>query len=365
MRTALAERLLAKIMNWNTEEITRERPLLQALADFKYDEYQQFAPGIRFIESLVQWLNQFTEIQERVAAYNFIKAQLIFISGDQVSHLVNIAFSDKINPIIIRKAASALNSKPHLVAKIAGSEEYHAILRKSLFIGLSDGSRIDQFRRSCYAISNEQVFPTYYISEEKAEDMLKELTESGYKDRFNSIFLVDDFTASGKSYFRAEEGKGKIFKFFNLLLSKNDSERSKSLNSLIDTSGSLDIHILFYVATRSALEILRSAISEWQKNNDLFFECSVDAIQILEDDIKEQVLRNKDFVSLAQKYFDSTIIDKHYRKGKHELPYLGFNECGLPLVLNHNTPNNSLPILWFPDGKDYRGLFPRVTRHKE
>ncbi len=51
MRDLLAENLL-KIMSWSREEITKERPLLQALADYKYNEYQQFSPGIRFIESL-------------------------------------------------------------------------------------------------------------------------------------------------------------------------------------------------------------------------------------------------------------------------------------------------------------------------
>lgn len=69
-------------------------------------------------------------------------------------------------------------------------------------------------------------------------------------------------------------------------------------------------------------------------------------------------------MKLAIKYFDSNIINKHYKKGKHDNPYLGFNECGLPLILNHNTPNNSLPILWLPDDMRYKGLFPRVTRHK-
>lgn len=365
MRTALAERLLAKIMNWSPEEISRERPLLQALANFKYDEYQQYAPGIRFIESLVQWLNQFEELQERITAYNFIKSQLIFISGDQVSHLVNIAFSDKINPIVIRKAANVLNLKPHLIAKITEDDVYKGILRKSLFIGLSDGSKIDHFRRSCHAISNEQVFPTYYISDEKAADMLKELEKSGYKESFNSIFLIDDFTASGKSYFRAEEGKGKIFKFFNQLFSTKEEERSDTLNTLIDKASGLDVHILFYLATKYALELLSEEISEWQVRNNKHFQFSVDAIQILEDDIKESVLKDQAFSTLSRKYFDPTIIDEHYKKGKYDFPYLGFNECGLPLVLNHNTPNNSLPILWFPDGMEYKGLFPRVTRHKE
>ena len=80
MRDFLAEKLLVKIMKWNPEVISKERPLLQALSSFKYNEYQQFSTGIRFIESLVRWLYQFNEISERKIAYDFILKNLIFIS---------------------------------------------------------------------------------------------------------------------------------------------------------------------------------------------------------------------------------------------------------------------------------------------
>ena len=66
-------------------------------------------------------------------------------------------------------------------------------------------------------------------------------------------------------------------------------------------------------------------------------------------------------MNFISKYFDDTVVDEHYKKGKHDLPYLGFNECGLPLVLNHNSPNNSLAILWLPADKKYKGLFPRIS----
>jgi hypothetical protein len=56
MRDALAERLLGSVMEWSNEDIARQRPILQALASLKYDEYQQFSPGMRFVESLALWL---------------------------------------------------------------------------------------------------------------------------------------------------------------------------------------------------------------------------------------------------------------------------------------------------------------------
>lgn len=360
MRVNLAESLLAKTLNWSQEEISVERKLLQALGDFKYNDYQQFSHGIRFIESLMRWLKQFETIEEKRIAYQFVKEKLIFVSNEQMLHLVSIAFSEKVSPRIISKSAQTLNLNPYYVTKVASSEEYKANLRKTLFIGLSDGSRIDQFRRASQ-IDNEQVSTTYSISDVKSREMIKDLQVKHPDQKFNSVFLIDDFTASGKSYFRGDEEKGKIYKFLR------DLFKAEKFDALIDKS-SLDIHILFYIATKYAIDKVEAAIREWQVNNSFHFTLSIDAVQLIDDKVKEDIVSNEQFINLCSKYFDATdesIINRHYKVGKHAKPYLGFDECGLPLVLNHNTPNNSLPLLWLPDDKKFRGLFPRVTRHKE
>jgi hypothetical protein len=247
MRAELAEKLLGKIMDWNPDKISQERPLLQALANLKYDEYQQFSPGTRFIESLVKWLSQFENTEEKKTAYDFIINQLIFISNDQISHLVNITFSEKVNPFLIEKTALKLKISQYLVRKIVESPDYIEMLRRSLFIGISDGSRIDLFRRSKREISNEQVFPSYHISPTKADDMKKELNKL-FKGKFNSIFLIDDFTASGKSYFRIEKGNpaGKIHTFLKSLFSEGENNIYKTL---VDINENLNIRIILHCYT--------------------------------------------------------------------------------------------------------------------
>src|ERR1700682_2011163 len=98
MRDELAEALLAKVMNWSDEEKARERPILQDLARYKYDEYQQYAPGRRFIESLALWLRQFQSIQERRTAYLFVRRRLVFISTPEMRQLVDLSFPVAIRP---------------------------------------------------------------------------------------------------------------------------------------------------------------------------------------------------------------------------------------------------------------------------
>ncbi|MCR5863559.1 hypothetical protein LRS05_16160 [Flavobacterium sp. J372] len=366
MRTALAEKLLIQIMGWTLDEVSTERPLLQSLANFKYNEYQQFSPGIRFVESLVLWLKQFESNEEKRIAYKFFLEELIFISNSEVFHLLSISFPDIINPILIKKAAKQANIDSYHIKKIVGSPEYKKVSKQTLYIGLSDGSKIDQFRRACN-INNEQVSSTYQINYEKAQDMLGELNkDSPENNKFNSIFLIDDFTASGISYFRANEKKGKIYKFLKSIYGnpEDETEKEKNLKSILDLNG-LEIHILFYIATEESIQLLKEATSQWKTENNLTVDITVQAVQLISGDIKRNIIEKDGFLNILKKYFDDTVIDRHFKMGRHEHPYLGFNECSLPLVLSHNAPNNSLPILWLPDDKKYRGLFPRVSRHKQ
>lgn len=372
MKAILAEQLLAKIMGWTPEEISEERPLLQAMANLKYDEYHQFSPGIRFIESLAQWLRQFELSEERKIMYSFVKEHLIFISSDQMAHLVELSYSTEINPIIIKKVANTLNKKKYQIKAIVESREYKDIKRQSLFIGLSDGSRIDQLRRYAH-LNNEQVLTTYYIDSEKAKDMLTELQLEFPSTRYSTIFLLDDFTASGTSYAifdNDDKARGKVLKLLKKIYSEREStvkeQDSIDFSSLVDKNN-LAIHLIFYIATKDALERIRNNVEKWKNGNNidqLLF--TVNAIQILDSQNLNSVY-NKKFIDTikSEKYFDNSIIDKHYSMGNIENPYLGFNGCGLPLVLFHNTPNNSLPILWLSEDKKIKGLFPRITRHKE
>lgn len=372
MNTALAERLLCSILEWTEEEVKNERPLLQAISSFKYDEYQQFSPGKRFIESLVGWLKQFDNLNDKRIAYQFIIKQLIFFSNDQVSHLVNISYSAKVKPILLKKTSIGLEVSSYAIKTVVTSELYKQNKRRALYLGLSDGAKIDLFRRSS-GISNEQVYPTYQISADKAEDIQGELeSDTKGSKTFNTLFLIDDFTASGKSYWRANEGKGKILKLFKSIFNDGEEVEKNHVSSLIDTTN-ISIHILFYIATQSGRNYIDNEIAKWKEKNNLKFDYSVDVVQLIDNDVKESVLGNSDFIKLIEKYYDDSIEDKHYKKGfengvskgPNDKPFLGFNECSLPLILNHNTPNNSLPILWFPEDKKYVGLFPRVTRHKE
>ena len=367
MNDELAERLLATIMQWGISDDARERPILQSLAMFKYDDYQPYSPGMRFVESLALWLKQFDTIDERRTAYLFIKNRLLFISPKEMLHLVSITYPDYVRPFLVKKAGGRVGTSQWKVKKITESTDFRILHRQSLFLGLSDGAHIDVFRRSSTSIRHEQVLRSHEITQERAADMTRELQsdlgnllghEAPAEDaRFRIVFLLDDFSGSGTSYLsKTDSGyTGKIWRFYESACTENG--RIKGMFK----TGDLHVCLVLYIASAEARQHLQKL------GNELFGSIPFDVLTVcqLPDSVRVDSEKDSAFFRMLEKYFDSTVVDEHFLKGRHDRPYLGFNECALPLVLSHNTPNNSVCLLWSYEGGKYRGLFPRVSRHRE
>jgi hypothetical protein len=96
--------------------------------------------------------------------------------------------------------------------------------RQTLYIGLSDGARIDLLRRAnAGTLINDQIVLAAHIDHEKWEDLSSNLATDLVKlggtgeALFRNVVLIDDFTASGTTFVRKKDnGKwtGKIYKFF-------------------------------------------------------------------------------------------------------------------------------------------------------
>ena len=363
MREALAERLLAEVMNWSPEDVAEERPILQALATYKYDGYQQFSAGMHFIESLASWLTNFAPNEERRDAYRFVRNRLIFVSEAEMRQLVALSYPDYIRLILLQRVAEELGIPDYLVMNVLASDAFKKAERKALFLGLSDGARIDIFRRMA-GLSNEQVYATYQLSEEKSRDMVRELRQDlsvysyGCTEKFNTVFLLDDFAGSGDSLLRQENGevKGKIARCLKTLRDEN------STTQLLDLTA-LSVYVVLYMATRRAVDALAQRL-EQQWPSDLP-RCTIVPLYVVEDDVMVTHDRDPQFDSLLESYYDSSIMDKHLAKGGDDVVH-GYAGCSLPIVLAHNTPNNSVYLLWADKpGLKTKALFPRVSRHRE
>lgn len=377
MNSNLANQLLASIMKWDAPTLASERAALEFMGSMKYDAYDRYMPGMRFMSSLVQWLNDIKE-EDRNEAYKFIKEKLVFISSMQMNYLVDLLYDSKIRPILLDMSTAETGMPSYKCSSKVVRTRFEIEKRSALIIGLSDGAHTDILRRSA-GFNNEQVLTNYYPDGKKLKDMLDELRKDqklkGIENPFfRRILLIDDFTASGKSFIRFDESDreyhGKLKKIIDELCIKDyveKEEKIEHLSYLLNPEQKIQIDILFCIATEKARTNIKSSLDDYLKsvNWQNKVEFNIHIVQILEDKLSIDIKTDKDLVKLLKKdehFVKECVISKSYKVGKNDNPWLGFDECALPVVLAHNTPNNSLPIIW-QDAERFHGLFPRISRH--
>lgn len=378
MNSNLANQLLASIMKWDAPTLASERAALEFMGSMKYDAYDRYMPGMRFMSSLVQWLNDIEE-EDRDEAYKFIKEKLVFISSTQMNYLVDLLYDSKIRPILLNMATVETGMPSFKRSSKVVRTRFEIEKRSALVIGLSDGAHTDILRRSA-GFNNEQVLTNYYPDGKKLKEMLDELRKDEKlkgidKPFFRRIFLIDDFTASGKSFIRYDESDGdyhgKLKNIISELCTPSNVDRGQKiehLSYLLDPAQEkIQIDILFCIATEKAEANINSCLEEYLKSKGWQDKVKYDIhiVQILEEKLSNDIKNDRDLVAVLKKdehFVEECVISKSYKVGKNDNPWLGFDECAMPVVLSHNTPNNSLPIIW-QDAERFHGLFPRISRH--
>lgn len=361
---------LSEIMQWDTDRSRVEFAWLNLVSKMKYDGYQDFRAGIRFVESLADWLQQFTTIEERETAYGFIRKHLVYVSPGELNHLVELFFPETVQWRLIQAAAErACIPKYQIWANPEALKLYQRLLRQTLFIELSDGARIDVFRRAnAGVVSTEQVVTAPRINLSKWNDLLGNLREDlrDTEARFAFVFLVDDFIASCTTLLRSDEEKkhwnGKMVRFWDDVQDVAESH--------FEPDWMLCVH--HYLATHHAKEIAECRHKEALASRRVLQLGWFERVRfsyglVLPKTLPVNDASQEPFLKLVNTYYDDSIETKHMKLGGEDAR-LGFGRCALPLVLEHNTPNNSLALLWADTAGEkgkhsMRPLFRRRQRH--
>lgn len=356
MRYELAEELLSRLMGWDRAAFQERVRRLETLASYKFDEYGNFRPGVKFFESLAAWLGQFVDPADRVTALDFVLERLIFISDAEMTHLIELVYDDHMALVLRDRVAAELGVTRFEVARITGDPAFAALRRRSLVLGASDGARLDRLRRSAPFLSHEQFLQGSEPPVELVRPMRDRLAEallqqgSDAPASFAHVFLVDDFAGSGQTLLRLEDGeyRGKLMKLGRAL------ERLGNEGLVCRDA---QVTVILYVATEQAVGHLAqvlpaSGLPPW----------AIRVGQPLPQWVRVDQ-QDRAMADLAERYYDDTLTDAI----KGRVP-LGYANCALPVVLSHNTPNNSISLLWAdttdePKGQSRRALFPRYERH--
>ncbi|MCY4517358.1 MAG: hypothetical protein OXB99_08985 [Acidimicrobiaceae bacterium] len=352
MKDQLLEKLLARVLNWEATDVAQRGGEYQAMAGLKYDEYGGYRAGEGFLENLTGWLGQMST-EDRQRAAEFVRDKLVFISTAELDHLIETAYPDVIRPALLRTAAVRLGCEPWELARIKASDEFTKLHRQTLILGLGDGAHIDQLRRTS-EFSNEQFYIAPEMAESSAERMRDDLRRALDDEAalFEHVVLVDDFSASGVTMMRPRDD-GSITG--RLVKAKEQLDRLTDVAVVAEPN----ISVLLYCASEMALEHIQELLDqvEWSWH--------IEAIQVLPRSLR---VEDSDLLEMCKKYFDDRLLDQlgaHVEVADGDIRY-GFGGGKLPVVLSHNTPNNSISLLWADSrhlGGSQRGLFPRRHRH--
>ncbi|WP_454151502.1 phosphoribosyltransferase-like protein [Microbacterium lacticum] len=363
MKAALAEQLLLAVLKIDDlQELTAIREKIETLTALKFDSYEGYSAGVRFMESLATWLSGFRE-EDRRAALDFVLDRLTFVSATELDHLVSSVYPDILRPWLTDRAAAARGDSRWSRVAVASSSEFESLQRQMLVVGMSDGARLDKLRRSG-PFSNEQFHPVAAIDQDKAVAMIRSLS-TVMEERswagphaFNSVVVIDDFAGSGQTMLRKENGAwvGRLPKI------RSQLERLRELELVTDDVSVLAV--LYLVTDKAALH-LRDAMIEagfeeprWQ----------VRWVHRFPPSFPLDVERDAAVRDLCHRYFSESWQDQYTGTGG-DLTF-GYGASALPLILHHNAPNNAPPIIWkvaepeISDGSaGWRGVFPRHERH--
>lgn len=378
MNQDLGLKILAEIMRWSDERAREEYRWLRMMARLKYDGYRDFQAGMRFFESLATWLQQFDRA-ERETAYAFVRSRLVYVGPIEMQKLVEQFYPKTMRERLVSTVAAQRGiSAFRILGDEAARIDVDRLRRQTLVMGLSDGARIDGIRHSNVGLlTNEQLVLATQLDKEKWEDLLGNLRED-LKDEqalFRLVYLVDDFAGTGTSFFRYNEKKekwsGKLWRF------KESIEGARQVlgSNPFDPNWELCVH--HYIASSTAAHAIgeRQALAKDALSGDGWAKAvHISFGTVLPADLPLGVVKGRDdaFIKLTQAYYDPIIRTKHTDVGGAEHLGLGYGGCALPLVLDHNTPNNAVALLWAETaGGDRDGvaapamrpLFRRRQRH--
>ena len=301
-----------------------------------------------------------------------MRRSLVYIGPSEMQRLVEQFYPHFVRDRLLRMAAAECHIQPHHVLVDPGARAANERLRRqTLFMGLSDGAHIDTIRHAnAGLLGNEQFVQGTQVDTDKWRDLLDNLREdlNDPNARFRLVYLVDDFAGTETSFLRfddkAKKWKGKLIRFKNSVESANDALDG---DRLFEDGWVLCVH--HYVVSSHAAEAIQKRRDQsadsgafpegWARETYPTFG----TVLPQNFPIDKGGGRHDDFLEMTQTYYDPVIRTKHTDVGGVSHLGLGYGGCALPLVLEQNTPNNSVALLWAEtDGGDRDGVFAPPMR---
>lgn len=310
--------------------------------------------------SIEDWLNNFEEGEEREEAL-YLLSKCMYFGYCNIRAILRSLYRDKFRSTVIQEIRADFDGT--LDGEII-EREYMMRLSRTRFLGVGNpsesGVHLLYYFRQENRIPRKLFINTDELFANDSEEDVK-LSEK-HKD-VDRIVFIDDLCGSGSQ-------------------ATSDYGVKPCVEKLRKLEHSPKILYLMMFGTTDGIKVVRDATVK-DRNIKLFDEA--DAVMELDESYKcfskksryfkaEQDELRKKAREMAYKYgkeLIDKIIDRDYhrrldaqeRVNLIEHRALGFGDCQLLLSMQHNTPNNTLPIVWFyEDDFQWTPIFRRYNK---
>lgn len=287
-------------------------------------------------ENITEWLNNYNNDNERIHAL-FLLSQFMYFGSDQMRYLMRCVYRDLFKYPKIRMIREMNNDTTdmNLISKI-----YEEDMKNTRFLGVGNpsesGVHLLYFFRQENRLSKTLFINTHEIFNRYGSHDTLELKN----ENVCQYVFIDDFCGSGK--------QAKLY-------SKHILEDLKRLNNVVR----VDYLTLF--AMREGLDVVRcetefdrvEAVIELDASFKCFSESSryfVKEPESISKNFAEEMCRTHGKVLMYSICKNDGIVEPLLTKCSEDNS-LGFSDSQLLIGFYHNTPDNTLPIIWY-DEKD-------------
>lgn len=308
--------------------------------------------------TIEEWLANFEDDEEKTEAL-FLLSNCMYFSDASIRAILKALYRDKYRTPIIQKIR---DDNGGIINDVIINEEFHKKLLRTRFLGVGNPSEsgvhlLYYFRqenkvpRNLFVNTDDLLSPTEPVElSEKCKDI-------------EHVVFIDDLCGSGSQ-------------------ATSDTNVKRCVEKLRKLKNCPKISYLMLFGTKDGIKVVRNATID-KSGLKLFDE--VEAVMELNESYQCFGKDSRYFRKMGREYKEKCramsskygeilidkILDKDYSrklddKTRKELirhRSLGYGDCQLLLALHHNTPNNTLPIIWFDEDEEtWVPIFKRYNK---
>lgn len=308
--------------------------------------------------SINEWLKNFETDEEKEAAL-FLLSNCMYFSNSSIRAILRALYRDKYRAPIIQQIRE---DKGGIIDDTVINEGFHNKLLKTRFLGVGNPS--ESGVHLLYYFRQENHIPRNLFIH--TDDLLKPTKKAELSEKckdVEQVVFIDDLCGSGSQ-------------------ATKETNVKRCVEKLRQLKNCPKISYLMLFGTKEGIKVVREA--KLKVGGPKLFD-EVDAVMELNEsyqcfnkDSRYFKNKSKEFKESARamsykygKMLIDKIIDRDYsrklgeeeRRDLIEHRALGFGDCQLLLALHHNTPNNTLPIIWFDeDDETWIPIFKRYNK---